>query len=172
MTADRSIARRTARHGLLTTTLVLSLGACALVPSLPEPMPDTVIPTEGAGTVPEDTGNLSPDGFDAAQRMAVRIRNVSCDGVVRGTGFAINSRTLITNRHVVDGNRNLQLSTYDGRDVQVETSSSAELADLAVVRTTEDLDAYPQLASTDPKPGDAVTVIDRKSTRLNSSHWE
>ena len=159
MTADRSIARRTARHGLLTTTLVLSLGACALVPSLPEPMPDTVIPTEGAGTVPEDTGNLSPDGFDAAQRMAVRIRNVSCDGVVRGTGFAINSRTLITNRHVVDGNRNLQLSTYDGRDVQVETSSSAELADLAVVRTTEDLDAYPQLASTDPKPGDAVTVI-------------
>ena len=152
-------ARLLASRTLLTTGMLLSLGACAMVPSMPEPMPDTVIPTVGVGTVPDDIGNLSPDGFDAAQRMAVRIRNVSCDSVVRGTGFAIDSRTLITNRHVVDGNRNLQLSTYDGRDVQVETSSSADLADLAIVRTVEDLDAYPQLATTDPKPGDAVTVV-------------
>lgn len=157
--APQRPVRRTARRGLLAATLLLSLTACSMVPTMPEPMPDTVIPTEGIGTVPEDIGNLSPDGFDAAQRMAVRIRNVSCDGVVRGTGFAIDSRTLITNRHVVDGNRNLQLSTYDGRDVRVETSSSAELADLAVVRTVEDLDAYPELATTDPKPGDAVTVV-------------
>lgn len=150
---------RRLRHGIVATGLLLTLGGCSMVPSLPEPMPDTVIPTQGVGMVPEDTGNLSPDGFDAAQRMAVRIRNVSCDGVIRGTGFAIDSRTLITNRHVVDGNRNLQLSTYDGRDVSVETSATAALADLAIVRTVEDLDAYPELAATDPKPGDAVTVI-------------
>ena len=158
-TATRAPVRRSVRRGLVATSILLSLSACAMVPSLPEPMPDTVIPAQGVGTVPDDIGNLSPDGFDAAQRMAVRIRNVGCDGVVRGTGFAIDARTLITNRHVVDSNKNLQLSTYDGRDVQVETSSTAELADLAVVRTVEDLDAYPQLASTDPKPGDAVTVI-------------
>lgn len=144
---------------LVAASLLVTLGGCSMLPALPEPMPDTVIPTLGVGTVPDDIGNLSPDGFDAARRMAVRIRNIGCDGVVRGTGFAIDSRTLITNRHVVDGNRTLQLSTYDGRDVPVEASATAALADLAIVRTVDDLDAYPELAPTDPKPGDAVTVV-------------
>lgn len=153
-------ARRRAPGRAVAVGLALVvLTGCGLVPDLPEPMPDTVIPTQGRGSIPDETGNLSPDGFDAAQRMAVRIRNVGCDGVVRGTGFAINARTLITNRHVVDANRNLQLSTYDGRDVNAETSATADLADLAIVRTVEDLDAYPELAPTDPAPGDPVTVI-------------
>jgi len=122
-------------------------------------MPESVVPTRGAGSLPDETGFLSPDGFDAAQRMAVRVRNVGCEGVIRGTGFAIDERVLITNKHVVEGNQDLQLSIYDGRDVSVTASQSAALADLAVIRTAEDLATYPDLAPTDPEPGDAVTVV-------------
>lgn len=160
MTGTGSRSRSRSRMlGVGLATAVLTMTGCAAVPDLPGPMPTSVVPTTGTGTAPVNPGNLSPDGFDSAKRMAVRIRNVSCDDVVRGTGFAIDARTLITNKHVVEGNRDIQLSTYDGRDVSVTTSGTAELADLAIVRTAEDLDAYPELAPADPKPGDPVTVV-------------
>ncbi|MBF0722469.1 S1C family serine protease [Sanguibacter inulinus] len=152
----RSATRRALVTGVLCGFLV---AGCGTVPELPGPMPESVVPTRGAGSLPDETGFLSPDGFDAAQRMAVRVRNVGCEGVIRGTGFAIDERVLITNKHVVEGNQDLQLSTYDGRDVSVTASQSAALADLAVIRTAEDLATYPDLAPTDPEPGDAVTVV-------------
>lgn len=152
----RSATRRALVTGILCGVLV---AGCGTVPELPGPMPESVVPTRGAGSLPDETGFLSPDGFDAAQRMAVRVRNVGCEGVIRGTGFAIDERVLITNKHVVEGNQDLQLSTYDGRDVSVTASQSAALADLALIRTAEDLATYPALAPTDPEPGDAVTVV-------------
>jgi len=149
-----------ARTALVTSALcALLVAGCGTVPDLPGPMPDSVVPTRGTGSVPDETGYLSPDGFDAARRMAVRVRNVGCEGVIRGTGFAVGERLLITNKHVVEGNQDLQLSTYDGRDVSVTASESADLADLAVIRTATDLDTFPQLAPEDPEPGDSVTVV-------------
>lgn len=47
---------------------------------------------------------LSRDGYERrAERITVRVRNVSCEGVGGGSGFAIDRSTLITNRHVVAG---------------------------------------------------------------------
>jgi S1-C subfamily serine protease len=91
--------------------------------------------------------------------MAVRIRNVGCASLSTGSGFAIDETTLITNRHVVADSADLQLSTYDGRDIAVTASSTAGLADLAVVRTADPLPSAPVLAEADPAPGDAVTVV-------------
>ncbi|MBI9115437.1 S1C family serine protease [Sanguibacter suaedae] len=157
--ADARRGPRAPRGVLLVLAAGFLVGGCGVVPDAPGPMPDSVVPSEPAGAVAGPDGHLSPDGFDAAQRMAVRIRNVSCADVVRGTGFAIDERTLITNKHVVDGTTEIQLSTYDGRDVSVTNSGASSLADLAVVRTAEDLDAFPELAPTDPAPGDPVTVV-------------
>jgi len=126
---------------------------------MPGPTPTDLVPSEVPRPVPTATGNLSPDGFDAAQRMAVRIRNVGCASVSTGSGFAVDERTLITNRHVVADSAELQLSTYDGRDITATTASTAELADLAIVRTTDELPAVPELAVDDPRPGDDVTVV-------------
>jgi S1-C subfamily serine protease len=126
---------------------------------MPGPLPTDLVPSEVPRPAPTTAGNLSPDGFDAAQRMAVRIRNVGCGSVSTGSGFAIDAQTLITNRHVVDQSAELQLSTYDGRDIAATTASTAALADLAVVRTTQPLPAVPELAPVDPAPGDAVTVV-------------
>ncbi|MHA3947452.1 S1C family serine protease [Cellulomonas bogoriensis] len=141
--------------------LVVLLGGCGDVDSLPG-MPGP----ERTDFVPSDTdstrqvsGNLSPDGFDTVQRMAVRIRNVGCASLSTGSGFAIDATTLITNRHVVTDSDELQVSTYDGRDVDVTAASTADLADLAVVRTAEELTTYPELAETDPERGESVTVV-------------
>ncbi len=145
-----------------TTTALLALvllAGCGVLPAMPGPVPTDLVPSSVPMPEPSSTGNLSPDGTDAAQRMAVRIRNIGCGSLSTGSGFAIDEYTLITNRHVVADSAELQLSTYDGRDIAVTASSTAGLADLAIVRTAEPLPAAPVLADADPVPGDAVTVV-------------
>ncbi|NTW38823.1 MAG: trypsin-like peptidase domain-containing protein [Cellulomonadaceae bacterium] len=154
-------------RGFLARTVVAlaccsALAGCAAVedfPRMPGPVVTDLVPTDLPVATPSSAGNLSPDGFAAAQRMAVRIRNVGCGSLSTGSGFAIDATTLITNRHVVADSAELQVSTYDGRDIDVTATSTADLADLAVVRTTEDLPSFPELAAADPVLGDAITVV-------------
>jgi len=143
----------------LVLAAALALAGCGALPSRPGPEPTDLVPSRVAGPTPTATGNLSPDGFDKAQRMAVRIRNVGCKSLSTGSGFAIDATTLITNRHVVSDSADLQLSTYDGRDIAATAASTATLADLAIVRTVDPLPAFPELAPADPKTGDVVTVV-------------
>lgn len=144
----------------LGTALVVASTGCAALPDPPPPVPTSVVPSSPpAPTAAADGTQLSPDGFDAAQRMAVRIRNIGCGALSTGSGFALDEHTLVTNRHVVADSAELQLSTYDGRDVAAEAASTAGLADLAVVRTVDALPAVPVLADADPQVGDAVTVV-------------
>ncbi len=153
---------RAPRGVLLASSLVTSVAlvaGCGVLPGLPDAVPEDIAPTAGPSLVAHGRENLSPDGFDAVQRMAVRIRNVGCAGLSTGSGFAIDEHTLITNRHVVADSEVLQVSTYDGRDIEVTAASTAGLADLAVVRTDDPLPTYPQLADADPATGDPVTVV-------------
>jgi S1-C subfamily serine protease len=151
--------RRRVTAAVAPLLLTALLAGCGVLPEMPGPTPAGFVPSEVPRPEPTATGNLSPDGFDAAQRMAVRIRNVGCGSVSTGSGFAIDAQTLITNRHVVAESAELQLSTYDGRDIAATTASTAELADLAIVRTTDALPAVPELADADPAPGDTVSVV-------------
>jgi S1-C subfamily serine protease len=84
---------------------------------------------------------------------------VGCEELSTGSGFAIDEHTLITNKHVVADSKDLEVSTYDGHDITVGATSTAGLADLAVVRTTDPLPSHPELARSDPRPGDPVTVV-------------
>jgi len=158
----RRTARSFARRALVAGALVLtgSLGGCGVLPPLPEPVPTDIVPSAPAGLSPGAGGGaLSPDGFDAVERMAVRIRNVGCEELSTGSGFAVDEHTLITNKHVVAESEELEVSTYDGHDITVGATSTADLADLAVVRTTDPLPSFPELAKADPEPGDPVTVV-------------
>ncbi len=150
------------RAGVVGVAVVLTLGGCAAlesVPQMPGPAITSWVPSPAEEPSPAATGNLSPDGFASAERMAVRIRNVGCDALSTGSGFAIDSHTVVTNRHVVADSAILQVSTYDGRDIRVSGASTASLADLAVLRTTEDLPSQQDLSDVDPKVGDPVTVV-------------
>ena len=158
---------RTGRIGLVAPVALLALVAgCAYLPDPPPPVPSSVVPSAApVPTAASDDSQLSPDGFDAAQRMAVRIRNIGCGALSTGSGFALDAHTLVTNRHVVADSAELQLSTYDGRDVAAEAASTAALADLAVVRTVDELPTAPVLADADPQVGDPVTVVGYPSGR-------
>ena len=93
-------------------------GGCSVLPAMPDPVPTERRAHRPAPRRPRRrAGNLSPDGFDSAQRMAVRIRNIGCGTLSTGSGFAIDDHTLVTNRHVVADSSTLQVSTYDGRDI-------------------------------------------------------
>ena len=140
--------------------LVVLLAGCAALPQMPPPVPTDARPTvRSTPTISVGGDELSPDGFDAVRRMAVRIRNVGCGEVSTGSGFALTSTTLVTNKHVVQDSSQLQVSTYDGHDVAVTAASTAGLADLALVRTSQPLPSAPELADADPVRGDPVTVV-------------
>jgi hypothetical protein len=134
------------------------LAGCGVLPAMPEPLPDTFVPEAPAPQVAA-SGALTPDGVAAAGRMAVRVRNVGCGSLSVGSGFALDEHTVVTNRHVVADSADLQVSTYDGRDLDVVTVSSAPVADLALVRTAEPLPQVPGLAEGDPGAGTPVTVV-------------
>jgi len=150
----------TLRRWWVPPAVVALLAGCAVLPPMPPPVPTGVVPTvDSVPTISAGSDQLSPDGFDAVRRMAVRIRNVGCGQVSTGSGFALTATTLVTNKHVVQDSAQLQVSTYDGHDVDVTTASTAGLADLALVRTKENLPSAPELAATDPRQGDPVTVV-------------
>ncbi len=134
------------------------LAGCAALPGAPGPLPSDYVPTPAVDEVVQK-GNLSPDGFSQAQRMTVRVRNVGCDSLKTGTGFAYDAHTLITNRHVVEDTSELQVTTYDGRTIAVTAASVASVADLAIITTEESMGAGAVLAQEDPVEGDAITVV-------------
>ncbi len=134
------------------------VAACGVIPANPSPLPSDYVPTAPSASA-APPGNLSPDGFSAAQRMTVRVRNVGCDSLKTGTGFAVDAHTLVTNRHVIEDSKELQVTTYDGRTIDVTAASATAVADLAIITTEQSIGGFAALAQTDPLEGDAITVI-------------
>ena len=147
------------RSAALAITGVLVLAGCGILPAAPSPEPTDWVPSISASPG-SDTGALSPDGFTNAQRMAVRVRNIGCGFLATGSGFALDEHTLVTNRHVVENAKTIEVSTYDGRVVQATAASTTTVADIAIVTTKESLGkSYADRATADPVEGDVVTVV-------------
>ncbi len=106
--------------------------------------------------------DIATDPDELARESVLRIRNASPCGVATGTGFVIDGRRLITNRHVVEGARRIDVETWDGRQIAVGTARQATDTDLAVIelppRSARRLDPLP-LAEDGAEPGDAITAI-------------
>lgn len=135
---------------------VLAVTGCGLAPPALPPARDAA-PSSSALSSAQPGSTLA--GFSDAERAALRIRNIGCGGVATGSGFALDEHILVTNRHVVGGATTLQVSTFDGRDINVTASSAAGIADLAIVRTTESLPGRIPLAESDPEVGEPVTAV-------------
>jgi S1-C subfamily serine protease len=147
------------RYRLVSTAVFIAvLAGCGAMPDPPGELPEFRIePTLTPGDGP---GALSPDGFNAAQRMTVRVRNVGCDFLATGTGFALDAFTLVTNRHVIEDSRSLEVSTYDGRLTQATAISTTTVADIAIVSVEDSLGGnFPIRAQEDPQEGDVITVV-------------
>jgi S1-C subfamily serine protease len=130
------------------------------VPQLPPVQPAQPVAADpvaaAAGAV---AGAAADDLLRTAVRASVRVRTVGCTSVKTGSGFAVDAHTLVTNAHVVAGAEQLQVDTWDGHQLAVAGSVTATVADLAVVRTEEQLPATVPLAAADPVGGEAVTVV-------------
>lgn len=148
-----------ARSLVAGAALALTLAGCGILPSAPTPLRSDFVPSPSASPG-DQTGALSPDGFSSAQRMSVRVRNIGCGFLATGSGFALDEHTLVTNRHVVENAKTIEVSTYDGRVVQATAASTTTVADIAIVTTKESLGtSYADRADDDPAEGDVITVV-------------
>lgn len=141
---------------------VLSLGVAGCAILVPPPAEEytqsyAASPVQQPTTKRSATPTLS--GFSAYEKAALRVRNIGCGDVSSGSGFAISSHVFVTNRHVVGGADLLQVSTYDGHDIEVRTVGSVAVADLALVWTEDALPASLSIASDDPPVGTRVTAV-------------
>lgn len=162
---DRRSARRAARAVLAGAALALATGGCGVVDDPPEeqprpPLPALVEPASGPGALAG--GEVPTPAADSAERRArrltVRVRNVGCEGLAVGSGWALTHNLLVTNRHVLAGADRLELNTWDGRDLRVATANVGRLGDLGIVRVAGRLPEVGALGA-GVASGDRVTAV-------------
>lgn len=91
------------------------------------------------------------------KKLTVRVRNVSCQGVVVGSGFAVDRDLLITNRHVLAGAGVIEVSTWDGHSLDATAAEVGVLGDLGVALVSGTLPRVGSFGQT-PSIGDPITV--------------
>jgi len=150
-TAGRAGPRPSSRLGGLALALAITAGAGCVAPP-DRPAVNT--------SVLDDEQPVDP------RRYTVRIRSETCEGLGVGSGFLIDERTIVTNRHVVEGATTLEVETSEGDDLTVDVASQGLLADLAVVRLADPMDtvgapvtATAVLAGSNPEPGDELRAF-------------
>jgi S1-C subfamily serine protease len=79
--------------------------------------------------------------FRSVRAYTVRVRSVRCGEAGTGTGFAIDRRTIVTNRHVVETSRQVEVETWDGQSLAVASVEQAVGPDLAIVHLAQDAPA-------------------------------
>ncbi len=148
---------RTASHVAIGVAM-LALASCSVVPVPPSTLPDEWAESVSPSPVPSEQAD-SPFGFTYEERAAVRIRNVGCDGLGTGSGFILDSHTIVTNHHVVEDTGSLQVTLSDGTDVTVMKSVYATNVDFGILTIEEDLTPTVSLADHDPEPEDPITIV-------------
>jgi S1-C subfamily serine protease len=151
---------------LTVAALALSSAGCSLqADDPPEDVPTVSVPelVEVSDDVPEAARvrlpQLSRDSAKRrAQKLTIRVRNVGCKGVARGSGFAIAPDILVTNRHVLAGADALQVSTWNGRTYPVSFASVGVLGDLGLAEVEGRLPLVGRFGPA-PEAGDVVTAV-------------
>ncbi len=93
-----------------------------------------------------------------AKRLTVRVRNISCQGIATGSGFAIGSDTLVTNRHVLAGAEALEVTTWNGRTFEAPFAVVGVLRDIGVVQIEGRLPLVGEFGPA-PEPDDVITAV-------------
>jgi len=75
-----------------------------------------------------------------------------------GSGFALDRHTVVTNRHVLAGAEEPEVSTWDGQTLEVVDARVATVPDLAVATVSGALPGVVRLGRP-ARPGDDLTVV-------------
>jgi S1-C subfamily serine protease len=160
------VARPVGVLALVALVLVAGTAAILGVGVTPSPGHQQLPAVASVAPVARDTLKKTPHKLAqdtlkrAAEKLTLRVRNISCQGIATGSGFGIDDHTIITNRHVLAGAAVLELNTWDGTslDADVDQSTTGRLVDIGVTKVAAALPAVAELGP-DPKPGQKVTAV-------------
>jgi S1-C subfamily serine protease len=148
---------------LLLAVLLTGCGAQAAAP--PDEDPEMTVPRiePVSDEVPEAVRVRIPrlasqSATRRARKLTVRVRNVSCQGVGIGSGFAVERNVLVTNRHVLAGADEIEVSTWDGRTLEATAAEVGVLGDLGIAHVQGRLPLVGSYGSA-PEKGDAIRVV-------------
>lgn len=132
------------RHAAILASWVIAgvtIGAgCVATPPIGRSGPEITVPTTLVTQKP----------INQVEQAMIRFRNISCEGVSVGSGFAIDPHRIVTNRHVAGGADELFAETWDGRKLHVTDTKISPDNDLAVVTVSDTLTHTLPLAKADP----------------------
>ena len=107
--------------------------------------------------VPAPIGALSrAQAKRVVRRAALRIRSTKCDDMPTGSGFALDSKTLIAHQDVLPGTSRLKVAPRKGRAVAVDASSVYRLGDFGIARVGRRL---PRMLPVGGTPAGASVVV-------------
>lgn len=117
-------------------------------------------PDKQVQSLNEEANLRQESNLRKAKEATLRVRNISCRGAGLGTAVAIDSQTLVTNRHVIEGAQQIEVTTWDGKTVSVPVRGVllARNVDIALVRINGLLPAEAEFARS-PAPGEEVLVV-------------
>jgi S1-C subfamily serine protease len=93
---------------------------------------DALRPTPNTGAPPPDSG-LSPTVVSQVSASTVRVEGQACDRIQDGSGFVVAPETVVTNAHVVAGEKSTVVFRPDGFRLPATTVAFDSDRDLAVL---------------------------------------
>jgi S1-C subfamily serine protease len=126
-----------------------------LVGQAPFPEVFRELVTGGAGDPP--TAGIDPAVSALVSSSVVRVEGQACGLVLDGSGFAVGPDTVVTNAHVVAGERNTDVYTNDGRRLDSFVVAFDPSRDLAVLHVAGA--GLPPLSLGDAPSGTVGSVI-------------
>ena len=157
------------RLALVSALLSAVVLACAFqlggrrvaLPAPARPVATTVLTAAAQQTMRGTPITLAQDSLRRrAEKMTLHVRNISCAGVATGSAWAIDSHTLVTNRHVLAGAAVLEMDAWDGTAFEGDVAQAEEgrLVDIGIAAVPQRL---PVTGKTGPRarPGDHVTAV-------------
>jgi S1-C subfamily serine protease len=121
------------------------------------PFPEVFEGLDGPDDVgPAPTGGLDPQVSAQVEASVVKVEGAACDQIQNGSGFVAGAETVVTNAHVVAGERRTTIDTDDGRRLDATVVAFDPRRDLAVL-DVPDLD-LPRLERAGAAAGDDGAV--------------
>jgi S1-C subfamily serine protease len=148
----------------------LAVATVALAGCVDPPPPSAPVALDAPAPVGREAPNEAL--FRSVRTYTVRLMKVGCDDVYSGSGFIIDRRTVVTNRHVVENARRVEVTTWDGDSLGVASVEQATGPDLAIVHLSQDAPfAAPKLAPKNPATDQHLHIVgyaDGKAPRMNN----
>ncbi|HTU13655.1 MAG TPA: MarP family serine protease [Solirubrobacterales bacterium] len=119
-----------------------------------DPVPK-IARSPGAIEVP-DAGAGSSTAVRSASASVVKVAGTACGVGVMGSGWVVAPGTIVTNAHVVAGQDDTRVETFDGQVVDATPVAYNPKNDIAVLQAGIDKQALPMMASATPETSAAV----------------